>query len=148
MALDRQPLTQRNQRSSELRAARGKGGPTSPVGIRMESSSSAGGVSMPASTMPRWSGEAFPPTGEGPYWSRGDGDGLNVRCGLDNIKPRQKTESHDCMSETISCDAVKASPEIETVIGTLVKELPEVSPCQGEGGRGGGDMPQWSRDYE
>jgi len=118
----------------------------SPSRTRASSSSIAPGGFRLGTTIPQWSGDGLPPTGEGPYWSHGEGRGLKVRCGPNYIKMRQKTEAQGSMYEAISIDAIKANSKIETIMGRFVKELPPQPPGQGESDRGGGDVPKWTSD--
>jgi len=68
-------------------------------------------------TMDEWPEPGtFPPTGEGPYWSIGSGEGFMVRDGPDYKKNRHKTKSIDSMYTAVSCDAIRGKEKLTDII--------------------------------
>eukprot|EP00930_Biecheleria_cincta_P102279 TRINITY_DN9396_c0_g1_i2.p1 TRINITY_DN9396_c0_g1~~TRINITY_DN9396_c0_g1_i2.p1 ORF type:complete len:349 (+),score=40.22 TRINITY_DN9396_c0_g1_i2:236-1282(+) len=98
-------------------------------------------------TMQEWTEPECPPTGEGPYWQRGDGKGLPVRHGPNYPERRHKLESGNVMYSAISCDAIKGDSRIEDIMGRLVhlEDLPAASgPAVRECDHGAGLHVAWT----
>mmetsp|Transcript_53210 Transcript_53210/g.164932 ORF Transcript_53210/g.164932 Transcript_53210/m.164932 type:complete len:460 (+) Transcript_53210:2-1381(+) len=99
------------------------------------------------STLPEWTCRgSLPPTEEGPYWAKGRGTGLRVRCGPNYVKSGLKSTSTGSMYETMTCDAIAAGAKIERVMGHLVKSAPMRQESHYESDRGGGSELQWTPD--
>ncbi|CAJ1400883.1 unnamed protein product [Effrenium voratum] len=77
-------------------------------------------------TMAQWTKDELPPTGEGPYWARGDGKGLMVRQGPNYKKFRNKAQSQGSMYSCVSCDAIRSTVKVQDIVGRLVpvEDLP------------------------
>lgn len=98
-------------------------------------------------TITEWDGKGMPETGQGPYWSKGNGEGLKVRCGPDYRKNGKKTESVGSMYTAMSCDAVRGESKIENIIPQLMNgKLPSLPEIGGESDRGGGSALQWTKN--
>mmetsp|Transcript_108591 Transcript_108591/g.312855 ORF Transcript_108591/g.312855 Transcript_108591/m.312855 type:complete len:453 (+) Transcript_108591:102-1460(+) len=98
------------------------------------------------STMDEWTSPELPPTGQGPYWAKGHGDGFRVRSGPDYRKRGQKTESSGSMYQAISCDAIRGSEKLTDIImGHCHGKLPP-APKFPESDKGGGPQPEWTTD--
>eukprot|EP00441_Pelagodinium_beii_P010464 CAMPEP_0197695484 /NCGR_PEP_ID=MMETSP1338-20131121/115253_1 /TAXON_ID=43686 ORGANISM="Pelagodinium beii, Strain RCC1491" /NCGR_SAMPLE_ID=MMETSP1338 /ASSEMBLY_ACC=CAM_ASM_000754 /LENGTH=190 /DNA_ID=CAMNT_0043278463 /DNA_START=32 /DNA_END=601 /DNA_ORIENTATION=+ len=92
--------------------------------------------------MKKWQGEGLPPCGVGPYWSPGDGKGLNVRMGPDYPARREKCESHGSMYKSLGCYAVKSDEQLEDILERLIhlEDLPSWHEV------GGDDAFEWTTD--
>jgi len=95
-------------------------------------------------SIPEWTQANLPGTGEGPYWCRGHGLDLKVRCGPDYLKTYQKTESDGTLYEAISCDAIKSSRQIDSIMGNLVHHTPRKE-YWGEGAHNGFSNVEWTQ---
>mmetsp|Transcript_6872 Transcript_6872/g.25664 ORF Transcript_6872/g.25664 Transcript_6872/m.25664 type:complete len:300 (+) Transcript_6872:132-1031(+) len=98
-------------------------------------------------TIDEWKDMEFPKVGSGPYWSKGNGEGLRVRCGPDYKKNGCKTESRGAMYHALTCDAVRSKFKIQNVIADYMKgHLPDQPQDCAESERGGGSALPWTRD--
>mmetsp|Transcript_45397 Transcript_45397/g.119939 ORF Transcript_45397/g.119939 Transcript_45397/m.119939 type:complete len:466 (-) Transcript_45397:82-1479(-) len=98
------------------------------------------------STIPQWTNKELPETGDGPYWSRGDGSGLRVRSGPDYRRTGQKCDSNAAMYGAVCCDAIKANAKVENIIGRHIdpQRLPSMNSAASGGDCSGGNSLQWS----
>eukprot|EP00439_Symbiodinium_sp_Y106_P062493 s1809_g9.t1 len=106
-------------------------------------------------TMKEWKKDGLPPNSE-PYWKKGDGAGLEVRCGSDykNKRHPQQTQNHsdpaiflvrfilpvkqavalcrfsptDPRYHTLTVDAICSSVPLHSIVGSVVTSLPPTSP--------------------
>lgn len=98
------------------------------------------------STVPEWKQAEMPLTGDGPYWSKGNGLGLKMRSGPDYMRQGNKIESSKSLYEALSVDTIKASTKITSIVGSLVdpSALPEPPASHCESDRSGGGSPRWT----
>lgn len=79
-------------------------------------------------TMKEWKKDGLPPNSE-PYWKKGDGAGLEVRCGSDYKNKRQHmTTSAGHMYHTLTVDSICSSVPLHSIVGSAVTSLPPTSP--------------------
>jgi len=98
-------------------------------------------------TIEEWTSTELPDTGAGPYWSKGKGQDLKVRCGPNYRKTGTKTDSNGAMYHALSCDAIKDMGKVENIIGGIMKgKLPKQPSNCGESECAGGNALQWSKD--
>mmetsp|Transcript_59936 Transcript_59936/g.167946 ORF Transcript_59936/g.167946 Transcript_59936/m.167946 type:complete len:429 (-) Transcript_59936:140-1426(-) len=97
-------------------------------------------------TMDEWNEpDTFPETGEGPYWSKGHGEGFMVRTGPNYKKEGLKTQSQSSMYVAVSCDAVRGQDKITDVVTKYAHgRLPPPPSCS-ESSQGAAPM-EWTRD--
>lgn len=109
------------------------------------SAKAAGASSWLGTTIPEWTAQGLPATGEGPYWSKGDGKDLRVRCGPDYVKQGHKTDSSPAMYQAISCDTIKSHIKTENIIGRHIdaKSMPTLFAHSSNGDISGGASLQW-----
>jgi len=97
-------------------------------------------------TVPEWTSDEKPEQGKGPYWCKGKGTGLKVRCGPRYLELGYKTDSSASMYEAVCIDAIKSNMKVENIIGRLVTKFPD--PPKGCGACGIEDpwscpLPRW-----
>lgn len=100
-------------------------------------------------TLPEWTAKEFPELGDGPYWSKGFGNGLMVRNGPNYTKLRSKVASSSTMYEALSIDALKTDKKLESVIGNIIREdeLPFLRSSEiSIPDHGGGKALEWTPD--
>jgi hypothetical protein len=95
-------------------------------------------------TIPEWTEENMPETGDGPYWSKGTYASFNVRCGPNYLQTGKKMQTNNAMYEAITCDIVKSGARIEDIMGRLVHELPKPQTFDSFGDFSGGSPLSWS----
>eukprot|EP00930_Biecheleria_cincta_P019436 TRINITY_DN14834_c0_g1_i1.p1 TRINITY_DN14834_c0_g1~~TRINITY_DN14834_c0_g1_i1.p1 ORF type:complete len:334 (+),score=52.87 TRINITY_DN14834_c0_g1_i1:192-1193(+) len=79
-------------------------------------------------TIQEWTDDGLPPVGLGPRWKRGEGDGLQVRCGPDYLRRRTmmktpKGHLYNCLT----FDAIRAPHKIDEIIGKVIDTIPPQS---------------------
>jgi hypothetical protein len=104
------------------------------------------GDSWVGCTLEEWTGSCLPPTGEGPYWSKGTGTGLKVRCGPDYVKLGNKVDATGSMYKSMCVDVLKAKGKIQSIMGSLVEHPPQLQEYCEQSDCAGGIAMRWSPD--
>ncbi|CAJ1458274.1 unnamed protein product [Effrenium voratum] len=79
-------------------------------------------------TMKEWTKEG-PPPNHRPTWKKGDGAGLQVRCGPDYHNKRRHMETKKGhLYHTLTVDSIRSAEPLHSIVGSVVDGVPPKSP--------------------